>query len=208
MSSPINETDPHSHAEPATGTPVRRRIGTALAAGGLAVALTGCSMLGGDDGGGGGSPDEQASPANAGKVDPGEADARETIASQDVTTLGTDLHIAVHSLARGDETVELTFSVTNTGDEESDIFHTWLGAASDQYNVSGVKLVDSANGKVHLPARDEDGTCVCSTYGGADELGPGDSILYSATYGAPPEDVETMDVKIPTAGSFDNVPLS
>ncbi|MDA2807389.1 hypothetical protein [Nocardiopsis suaedae] len=207
MSSPINDTVPLSHTGPATGTPARRRVATALAAGGLTVVLTGCSMLGGD-GGEEAAPEGEASPVNAGKVDPGEAEARETIASQDVATLGTDLHIAVHSLARGEKTVELTFSVTNTGEEESEIFHTWLGAASDEYNVSGVKLVDSANGKVHLPARDEDGDCVCSTYGGADELGPGDSILYSATYGAPPQDVETMDVKIPTAGSFDNVPLS
>lgn len=165
-------------------------------------------MFGGedDDSGGGGSAD----PVNAGKVEAGEEEARETLASQDVQTLGTDLHIAVHDLVRGAETVELTFSITNTGDDTSNRFKRWLGQGVDSTNgdISDVTLVDSANGKVHLVAEDNDGKCVCSTYSTTGKFASGDSVLYSATFGTPPEDVETMDVRIPNAGTFNNVELS
>ncbi|RNL86201.1 hypothetical protein [Halostreptopolyspora alba] len=167
-----------------------------------ALLLSGCG-LGDDDGGG----EETSEPVNAGKVDPGEEESRETLASQDVNTLGTDLHIAVHELARGGETVELTFSVTNIGDEQSELVHGWLGSGGDR-DVSKVKLVDSTNGKVHLVARDADDACVCSSYDGSETFDPNESILYSATFGAPPEDVETMNVQIPNAGTFNDVELS
>lgn len=167
-----------------------------------AFLLAGCGFFG-DDGG----SDDTSDPVNAGQVDPGEEEPRETLASQDVNTLETDLHIAVHELARGAETVELTFSVTNIGDNESEIVHGWLGSGGDA-DVSGVKLVDPTNGKVHLVARDANDACVCSTYGGTDSFATDESILYSATFGAPPEDVETMDVQVPTAGTFNDVELS
>ncbi|WP_017557122.1 fimbrial protein [Nocardiopsis baichengensis] len=193
---------------PIRNTARLRSTAAVPAAGVLALALAGCSMFGGDDEGGeGGEAADQAQPVNAGKVEPGDADARETIASQDVSTLETDLHVALHSLARGGETVELTFSVTNIGDSESDIISNTFSPGGDR-DVSGVKLVDSDNGKVHLVARDADDACVCS--GGLRFLAlePDDSILLSATYGAPPSEVETLDVKIPRVGTFDNVPLS
>ncbi len=173
---------------------------TALVLASSAFLLAGCGFFG-DDGGG------TSDPVNAGQVDPGEEEARETLASQDVNTLGTDLHIAVHELARGDETAELTFSVTNIGDEASDLFHGWLGSGGDS-DVSAVKLVDPTNGKVHLVARDANDACVCSSYIGSESFETEESVLYSATFGAPPEDVETMNVQIPTAGTFNDVELS
>ncbi|MBB6170769.1 hypothetical protein HNR23_000829 [Nocardiopsis mwathae] len=164
--------------------------------------LTGCGMFDGD-----GASDAAKEPVNAGKVDPGSADARETLASQDVTMLGTDLHFAVHELSRGAKTVELTFSITNTGDEESDLVHSFLGAGGKN-NASGVKLIDPDNGKLHLAASDAEGNCVCSSYMGTMRFDAGDSVLFSVTYGAPPEDVETMNVSIPNVGTLSNVPLS
>ncbi|WP_344163238.1 hypothetical protein [Nocardiopsis rhodophaea] len=166
--------------------------------------LTGCGAFGGDDGG---SSDASKEPVNGGKVDPGDAEARETLASQDINTLGADLHYAVHELSRGAKTVELTFSVTNIGDEKSDSVFDFLGSGG-KYNTSGVKLIDPDNGKVHLAATDSNGDCVCSSYEGLMEFEPGNSVLFSATYGAPPEDVKTMDVSIPNVGTLTNVPLS
>ncbi|TQN31010.1 hypothetical protein FHX37_0899 [Haloactinospora alba] len=185
----------------------QQRVTYPLALAACSLLLAGCGMFGGEDGD---SRDgDSADPANAGKVEPGEEDARDTLASQDVQTLGTDLHIAVHDLVRGAETVELTFSITNTGDDASDLFHTWLGNGPDGGGeVSDVTLVDSANGKVHLVAEDDDGKCVCSTYNTSEKFAPGDSVLYSATFGTPPDGVETMDVRIPNAGTFNNVELS
>ncbi|ASU84892.1 hypothetical protein CDO52_20720 [Nocardiopsis gilva YIM 90087] len=166
--------------------------------------LTGCGVFGGDDGG---SSEASKEPVNGGKVDPGDAEARETLASQDISMIGTDLHYAVHELSRGAKTVELTFSVTNIGDEESGIVFSFLGRGGKE-DVSGVKLIDPDNGKVHLPATDSNGDCVCSSYSGSMSFEPDDSVLYSATYGAPPEDVKTMDVSIPNVGTLTDVPLS
>lgn len=198
---------------PIRNTTRLRSAAAAPAAGVLALMLAGCSMFGGGDSGDGGDGDgggatDQAQPVNAGKVEPGDAEARETIASQDVAALGTDLHFAVHSLSRGAETVELTFSVTNIGDQDSYNFRDRLGESSNERNVSGVKLIDSDNGKVHLAARDANDKCVCSDEISGLDLTPEDSVLFSATFGAPPSEVETLDVQMPFAGTFDNVPLS
>jgi len=189
---------------PPRGGKTSRRGAAALAAA-TVLLLAGCSS-GGDEEGGGAAAGS-AEPANGGKVDPGSAEARETIASQDVSTLGTDLHVAVHSLARGAKTVELTFSVTNTGDEASDSLWSAFARHAGSYDLSGVELVDTANGRLHLTATDDEGACVCSGNLNTVDLDPGDSLLLSATFGAPPEDVESLTVRIPTVGSFDNVPL-
>lgn len=171
--------------------------------------LGGCGLLDSTDdseNGNGGADGTDSEPVTAGAVDPGEEESRETLASQDINALGVDLHVAVHELARGTETVDLTFSVTNIDDEDSDNPHFWLSVGNEN-NVSGARLVDSDAGTVHLTASDDDGNCVCSHFHGTDEFQPDASIFFSATFGAPPEDVETMDVQIPNAGTFSDVPL-
>lgn len=167
-----------------------------------------CGLIGSDDAEDQGSDtDEAGEPVQGGAVDPGESEPRETIASQDVADLETDLHIAVHELSRGAETTELTFSITNTGDDPSALMHSFL-ARGDSRDVSAVELVDPSAGRVHLVARDADDNCVCSRYDGADRFEAGESVLYSATFGAPPEETEAMTVRLPMAGSLTDVPLS
>lgn len=182
----------------------------ALAAAAL-ITLSGCGLLGGQDGGDSGSG-AGGDPVNGGKVDPGSAEERKTLASQDVTALGTDMHFAIHELARRGETVELTFSVTNTGDQDSDGMSFWLNKDETSPDVGGVKLVDPKNAKLHLVARgpgdDEKLQCVCSVYGTSDNIPAKGTVFFSATFGAPPEDVETMNVRMPLAGSFNDVPVS
>ncbi|GAA3754907.1 hypothetical protein HDA32_004263 [Spinactinospora alkalitolerans] len=191
---------------------LKRRGTAAIALASCTLLLAGCGLFGGDpeeegaeDSGSGGEP------VNAGAVDPGEAEPRETLASQDFRDDGSDLHIAVHELARRGETVELTFSVTNTGDTEWDHGGFFSGGnvlSDDKNTVASVELIDARTGRLHLVARDADGACVCSTPGYGFTLGGGDSLLLSATYGAPPEEIETMGVRIPGAGTFNDVPLS
>lgn len=177
----------------------------------LILLTSACGLFGFDDDDTedtGTSTDEAGEPPQGGALEPGESEPRETLASQDVNDLGTDLHIAVHELSRGEETAELTFSITNTGDEQSDLMHAFLGRGDGNQDVSAVELVDTSTGRVHLAARDAEENCVCSRYQGADSFDAGESIFYSATFGAPPEETETMTVRLPMAGSMTDVPLS
>ncbi|GAA4917453.1 hypothetical protein [Streptomonospora salina] len=196
-------------------SPLRaRRLPIIAVVGGLL--LTGCGVFGGGVFGGGDSGADGGAnggggqePVNAGQVEPGDSESRETLASQDIGVDGADLHIAVHELARRGETVELTFSITRTGDSDSDPSLSFLTPSSALQNeLSTVELIDSENAKVHPVARDGDGHCVCSGDLNGIVLSPDDSALLSATFAAPPEGVEKMGVRIPRAGTFNDVPLS
>lgn len=191
------------------------RIPIVAAACGLLLA--GCGLFGGDSGGsgdngaanGGENGSGAQDPVNGGQVEPGENEPRETLASQDISANGAQLQVAVHELARRGKTVELTMSVTRTDDSGSDPTLTFLTPASTlQSDMSTVELIDPGNAKVHTVARDEDDNCVCS--GDVDDivLSPDDSVLLSATFAAPPDNVETMGVRIPRAGTLNDVPLS
>ncbi|PSL01040.1 hypothetical protein CLV63_101519 [Murinocardiopsis flavida] len=181
-----------------------------LACGAIAaLTLTGCGVL---SGGGESSPEGAGGdPVNGGKVEAGKSKPRKTIASQDVTVQGADLHFAVHDLARRGKTVELTFSVSNTGKKEIELGTAFIDGnvlSDDRGTIAGVKLIDPGNGKVHLVARDSQKRCVCTGPKYGEPLEGGDSILMSGTYGAPPKDVEEMNVSIPKAGTLNDVPLS
>lgn len=132
----------------------------------------------------------------------GGSDSRKTVRRH-----GTELQVSVYDLVRGDATVELVFRVHNSGDAESPRFHELLGADEDVQELAAVELVDTANGRVHRVARDEAGHCVCSRPDPSLILWPSDTVELSATFAAPPEDVETMDVRVPLVGTFTEVPV-
>lgn len=191
--------------------PPRTPLTAALSLAACSLLLAGCSAVG-DDENPEQAPDRSSEPVNGGRVEPGESEPRETLASQDVTDNGADLHIAIHELARRGETVELTFSLTNTDSDDDWSFAGRLAGVNilheDADTVAAVELVDPVNSKVHLVARDSEDNCVCSDASWGDILEPGDSVLMSATFGAPPEDVSTMTVRMPMAGSLNDVPIS
>lgn len=76
-----------------------------------------------------------------------------------------------------------------------------------RYSVDGITLVDGDNAKRYLVARDERGWCVCSSSLAGLFLEPGSSVVLSATFAAPPEDVEALDVEVPLFGTFAAVPV-
>ncbi len=115
---------------------------------------------------------------------------------------GTELVVSVRELVGGGATVELVLRIHNGGDADSPAFAELVG--SDE-GMAAVELVDSANGRVHRVARDASGGCVCSDPDPALVLRPGDTVELSATFAAPPEDVGTMDVRVPLAGTFTGV---
>lgn len=55
--------------------------------------------------------------------------------------------------------------------------------------------------------RDERGYCVCSTALSGVFLKPGSTVVLSATFAAPPDDVESMEVEVPLFGTFPDVPV-
>jgi hypothetical protein len=74
-------------------------------------------------------------------------------------------------------------------------------------SLDGIYLIDRAHGTKYLVARDADNRCLCDSnllHTRLTDLGP---IHLSATFGAPPGDVQAVDVFVPVFGTFTDVPL-
>jgi hypothetical protein len=82
------------------------------------------------------------------------------------------------------------------------------GKTLESNDLDGITLVDTANRKRHLVARDSRNGCVCSSALSSVFVRDAAPINLSATFGAPPADVRTMDVSIPKFGTFTDVPVS
>jgi hypothetical protein len=74
--------------------------------------------------------------------------------------------------------------------------------------TDGVTVIDTANGMMHRAAYDTAGNCACNVGLSGQFIGPGEAMVLTTAFAAPPEDVDTVTVQIPGAGSFDDVPLS
>lgn len=77
---------------------------------------------------------------------------------------------------------------------------------TEDRNLDGIFLVDGVHGTRYAPARDSRGYCVCD-HTDHSVLTRGAPIGLSATFGAPPPEVKTVDVVVPTFGTFSDVPL-
>jgi hypothetical protein len=83
-----------------------------------------------------------------------------------------------------------------------------LGSQHDSFTVAGVYLIDGKHGKKYEVANDPGGHCVCSSLLGNLYIAPGSATVMTATFAAPPADVTALDVSIPLAGTFHDVPVS
>lgn len=72
--------------------------------------------------------------------------------------------------------------------------------------VDGVDLVDRTNSRRYLSGKYVE-QCFCSTDFGRWNVGPGQTLYLSATYVAPPDGVEKVDIVTPRTGTFRNVPV-
>ena len=73
------------------------------------------------------------------------------------------------------------------------------------HEAGAVTLVDAANNQRHLVLRDTDGVCLCTSFTGAfAETG---RYPHSAQFPAPPDDVTSMSVQVPSFPALDAVPL-
>lgn len=71
--------------------------------------------------------------------------------------------------------------------------------------VDGVYVVDPVNARRHLPGRDPDGGCLCSSALAGVSVAPGAGAVLVATFAAPEPGVDAVDVVVPQAGEFSGV---
>jgi hypothetical protein len=198
------------------------RTMSAVFAAALAVAPAACDDGGGGtaEGGGGQTQQVQETPAPGETGEAGDGGQTnqppppppgEALASRDVQSEGYSLTIDITELKRQGQSATLSFRITNTGGGDSywGMYET-LGTQPNDYTVSGVVLVDPVNAQRYLVARSggEDGPCACSQATDDILLYVGDSAEFFATYAAPPPEVTTVNVELPTFGAFTDVPVS
>jgi hypothetical protein len=164
------------------------------------------------------SPTEQETSTAA---EPEPEEPPEALAASEGAIDGHPVRLEVTELARTGAIVALTFRLTmddplaeensdsaQLSDTFDDGYSEQLGATQDTRTLDGISLIDAENRKRHLVARDSEGVCGCDGELGGAFLDPGAPLTLSATFAAPPEDVEAVDVVIPRFGTLKDVPLS
>ncbi|WP_228069783.1 hypothetical protein [Actinomyces bowdenii] len=147
------------------------------------------------------------------------------LASRETSEGKTPLTITLNSVTVSGGVTTVLFSVTNANTEAGDDWMPWdnlsdqvsgvplnsEGAVSDSggtnYNTDGVTILDTTNNEIYRAAYDTGGNCLCSPTSGLD-IAPGRTVVFQTSFAALPEDVSTVTVTIPLAGSFDNVSVT
>jgi hypothetical protein len=133
---------------------------------------------------------------------------------------GTLFTLRIDELRRSGATVILNATlITDAAAEEDlrigDLFgdgrRQELERAGDHEDADvfdGVALIDGHNRKKYLVARDAAGRCVCSADLSSVVAEPGVAVSLTATLGAPPGGVTSLDVVVPNVRTFAGVPLA
>src|SRR5699024_3834206 len=169
------------------------------------------------DSSGSSSQDDAESPAQDGSASP-------SAPSQDLENLGErpsveheDAVVVLNSVTVKDEIMTEQFSLQNNSDVDdiqvSDCFSNGVvDATSDEYrsvddgSVDGV-FVTTGEQNRYFVGRGENGVCACTSDLHSNFVQPGQSEVFSAVFAAPPQDVSSVDVHIPTAGAFTDIPV-
>lgn len=151
------------------------------------------------------------------------------LATRETSDGRTSLEIDLNSVRVTGEVMTVVFTARNVGDDDrwqiSGYFDDGSGYAPldadgtrDEENTDhstvrawttdGVTVLDGVNNRVHRAAYDTAGNCACSVNLGERFIAPGEALVLTTAFAAPPEDVTEVTVQIPGAGSFDGVPLS
>ena len=189
-----------------------------------AVALVGCSPSGQDGAVPSEAPSETSGSAspNASNAVPPTA-AGEAVTADELGNLGKreggkeGVTVTLNSVVANEGTMTVNFSMQN--DQESgniqvkDRFNNGIRDADssqstvDTFSADGVYVVTPEK-KRYLVGRDADGICACSGNLANAFVNAGSSMTFSAVFAAPPADVTTVDVHIPTVGAFTSVELA
>ncbi|HUE89214.1 MAG TPA: OmpA family protein [Vicinamibacterales bacterium] len=157
----------------------------------LSVLIEGCLPFDDVAIGGSGSEPPRTSPAPA-------------IASQEAEAEGLMAEITSISRSAGG-VVTITMRYQNNGSKPHVFPHAPL--------IRGIYFLDPANRRKYEVARDRADQPLCSetlnyNFPSGVQLRPGESISLWAKFGAPPESTRTVNVHLPMAPPFDNVPLA
>lgn len=120
------------------------------------------------------------------------------------------LRVDVLAVERQGDLVELRFEIANVGEGTTPDFEIWSHFADERqgYDLAGVAVVDPGAQKLYLPVLDSEGECLCSTNLADFAVAPGESVKLNATFGGIPDDVEALDVRIPSFPAVEAVPVS
>lgn len=186
-----------------------------------AVALAGCSAADGA------APEEPSQASTS--LSPSASTTATSAAPEEAATvddlgrLGTreggkeGVTVTLNSVVANEGTMTVNFSMQN--DQESgniqvkDRFNNGIRDADssqstvDTFSADGVYVVTPEK-KRYLVGRDADGICACSGNLSNAFVNAGSSMTFSAVFAAPPVDVTTVDVHIPTVGAFTSVELT
>lgn len=129
----------------------------------------------------------------------------QTLAHRPVTDLAGDAELEIHDLHRHGNLVTLDLGLRNTGGENLSA-GTLFSRDGFENDISGIYLVDGENKKTYLPAS-YGGECVCSSWLQTQGVAPGQTQHLSATYGAPPAEVNSVNIKVPHVGTFRDIKI-
>jgi hypothetical protein len=125
------------------------------------------------------------------------------------TSYGSDrARVTITSFTRQAKFVTLELELTNLAPLGSDSSWSVNNAFADSsnYDLSGIRLVDPDAGTSSRPAEDAKGDCICTSTISL-TIAAGSSSRVSAQFPAPASSVKKLNVDIPGAGSFPDVPL-
>ena len=128
------------------------------------------------------------------------------------------MRLDITGLKRRGDLLDLTATLTNLEQDRSrDLRWQVAGRFDGPYreditssgnSFSGAVLTDLAGKKRYLVAADSGGACVCTVELSSTFVGAGQSVELDATYAAPPPATTTLDVSVPTLGTFRDLPVS
>jgi hypothetical protein len=156
----------------------------------------------GDDDGGGTENDGGGGGTEDGGGDAPAGSARTELPASLNDTRLVPLRIDVVRLERTGELVELELQLTNEADpsgQDAPGF-TPYGHFSDYVSttdVSAVGLLEQGEQKIYLPVWDSGSRCLCSDDLSVVTIAAGESYPLNATFGGVPDDVDTLDVRVP-----------
>jgi hypothetical protein len=185
------------------------------------LALGGCG--GGDkkSSGSSGKTETTASPQATATTPAGKPAAapEKALAGRAGTIDGKAVQLEIVQLKRSGESTALTLRLrkqTTGGAQVAGTFDDGLfeklknsdNSVAGGNTLDGISLIDSKNRKRYLVGRDSNNACVCDVDLSTAFVYPDSPLLLSATFGAPPADVTSVDVVVPKFGTFKDVPLS
>lgn len=141
-------------------------------------------------------------------------DLGQVVATRTSTHSGKPVTLTLYPIVRSGTTSSVNFTLSSPGGgggslQVADMLSDGDFKSSDAsaHTADGLSLVDVKNSKLYLVASDGEGTCLCSRDLSGVFLSRNLPAIFSATFAAPPVDITTVDMRIPTFGTVRNVPV-